>query len=125
LVFSLERAITLSAGRVKDKELNKTISEKEDALRDMELETAKLVRSLLQIVIRCLLLAFFHFLQGTITCSLPMHLYESQLFRGMLWECAQHRVWLCPRSAAWGDNILSPSDTLILRLPQWSRGGKV
>ncbi|XP_020010351.1 transmembrane and coiled-coil domain-containing protein 5B-like [Castor canadensis] len=41
-IQSLERAITLSAGRVKDKELNKTISEKEDALRDMELETAKL-----------------------------------------------------------------------------------
>ena len=49
LFFSLEREITLSVGQAREREeLNHIISEKEEALRDLELETAKLVRRRLE-----------------------------------------------------------------------------
>lgn len=49
LCFSLERDIMLSVRQAREREeLNHLISEKEEALRDLELETAKLVRRCLE-----------------------------------------------------------------------------
>lgn len=75
--FSLERDITLSIGQAKEREeFYQIISEKEDTLRSLELEAAKLVRSPLgKDHHRGPFPLFLHsFSQGTIMCSSLLHL---------------------------------------------------
>lgn len=53
MFFSLERDIALSIGRVPERDdFNEIIVQKETALKDLELETAKLVRRLLKETLR-------------------------------------------------------------------------
>lgn len=56
MFFSLERDIALSIGKVSEKDdLSEITIQRENALKDLELETAKLVRRLLKETLRCLL----------------------------------------------------------------------
>lgn len=53
MFFSLERDIALSIGRVPERDdFNEILAQKETALKDLELESAKLVRRLLKETLR-------------------------------------------------------------------------